>query len=259
MRMLSEKQRPATKWFAAGVILFAAAVFVATTPVLWAQANLQGRWTTLPYLMPINPIHLALLNTGKVLIVAGSGNVPAETNYRAAVWDPQAGSIVTQPVAWDMFCNGMVVLPDGRPFINGGNLQYDPFHGELRTSTFDPAAGTFTDAQNMAHGRWYPTATTLGDGRVMVFSGLNETGGTNTSVEIYTLGTGWGTASTASWTPPLYPRMHLLPNGKVFYSGSTTQSRLFDPSTKVWSNVATTNYSGSRTYGSSVLLSLTPA
>src|SRR5438876_4275885 len=93
----------------------------------------------------------------------------------------------------------------------------------------------------------------------MVFSGLNETGGTNTSVEIYTLGTGWGIASTAAWTPPLYPRMHLLPNVKVFYSGSTTQSRPFDPSTKVWSNVATTNYSGSRTYGSSVLLSLTPA
>src|SRR5438477_1806860 len=127
MRMLSEKQRPATKWFAAGVILFAAAVFAATTPVLWAQANLQGRWTTLPYTMPINPIHLALLNTGKVLIVSGSGNVATETNYRAAVLDPQAGTmVVTQNMAWDMFCNGMVVLPDGRPLINGGTLQYDP-------------------------------------------------------------------------------------------------------------------------------------
>src|SRR5437660_5404867 len=139
----------------------------------------------------------------------------------------------------------------------GGTLQYDPFHGELRTSFFDPATGTFTDAQNMAHGRWYPTATTLGDGRVMVFSGLNETGGTNTSVEIYTVGTGWGAASTASWTPPLYPRLHVLPNGKVFYSGSTTQSRTFDPATHQWANVATTRYSGTRTYGTSVLLPLT--
>src|SRR5438876_3491500 len=65
-------------------------------------------------------------------------------------------------------------------------------------------------------------------------------------------------ASTASWTPPLYPRLHLLPNGKVFYSGATTQSRTFDASTKVWSNVSTTNYSGTRTYGTSVLLALTP-
>src|SRR5213596_693098 len=195
------------------------ALFLLTTTSV-AQPNVQGQWTTLPYAMPINPVHVALLHTGKVLVVSGSGNVAGNTNYQAAIWDPQANTISTQPVAWDMFCNGMVVLPDGRPFIMGGTLQYDPFHGELRTSFFDPATGTFTDAQNMAHGRWYPTATTLGDGRVMVFSGLNETGGTNTSVEIYTVGTGWGAASTASWTPPLYPRMHLLPNGKVFYSGA---------------------------------------
>ncbi len=53
--------------------------------------------------------------------------------------------------------------------------------------------------------------------------------------------------------------MHLLPNGKVFYSGSGTTSRLFDPSAHTWSTVATTIYSGNRTYGSSVLLPLTPA
>src|SRR5712671_1675941 len=219
------------------------AILIPLVPVGLAQSG-QGQWQTLPYTMPINPVHAALLNNGKVVIVSGSGNVAGNTSFRAALWDPQAGTVATQPVGWDMFCNGMVVLPDGRPFIMSGTLQYDPFHGELRTSFFDPATGNFTDAQNMAHGRWYPTATTLGDGRVMVFSGLNETGGTNTSVEIYTVGTGWGAASTASWTPPLYPRMHLLPNGKVFYSGATTQSRTFDPSTKVWSNVATTNYSG---------------
>ena len=260
MRMLSEKQRPAAKWFAAGVILFAAAVLAATTPLLWAQANLQGRWTTLPYLMPINPIHLALLNTGKVLIVAGSGNVPAETNYRAAVWDPQAGTIVTQPVAWDMFCNGMVVLPDGRPFINGGNLQYDPFHGELKNAVYDPATAVFTDVQSMAHGRWYPTVTTLGDGRVMTFSGLTETGRTNSTVEIYTVGSGWSQEYPAGWTPPLYPRMHLMPNGNVFYAGSGPGSRVFSTTTNTWSGVvANTNYPNGRTYGTSVLLPLTPA
>ena len=240
------------------IFAFALVALFLLTAASVAQPSVQGHWTTLSYSMPINPVHVALLHTGKVLVVSGSGNVAGNTNYQAAIWDPQANTIITQPVAWDMFCNGMVVLPDGRSFIMGGTLQYDPFHGALRTSTFDPAAGTFTDAQNMAHGRWYPTATTLGDGRVMVFSGLNETGGTNTSVEIYTVGTGWGAASTASWTPPLYPRLHLLPNGKVFYSGATTQSRTFDPSTKVWSNVATTNYSGTRTYGTSVLLALTP-
>src|SRR5215213_5374095 len=125
-------------------------VLSARVPVLVAQGTAQGQWRTLPYLMPINPVHIALTYTGKVLIVAGSGNDPSVTDFRAAVWDPEANTIVTQPV--------------------GG----DPFWGEPRNAIFDPATSTFTDVQNMAHGRWYPTVTVLGDGRVMTFSGLKE-------------------------------------------------------------------------------------
>src|SRR5438876_10838600 len=148
------------------------ALFLLTTTSV-AQPNVQGQWTTLPYAMPIKPLHFALLHTGKVLVVSGSGNVAGNTNYQAAIWDPQANTISSQPVAWDMFCNGMVVLPDGRLFIMDGTLQYDPFHGELRTSRLDPAAGPFTYAQNMAHGRWYRTVTQSGDGGVLVLSVLN--------------------------------------------------------------------------------------
>ena len=240
---------------AAGVV--GVALALSNTPPLRAQAG-AGRWTTLSYTMPINPVHTALMNNGKVLIVSGSGNVAAETNFRSAVLDLQAETIaITQSQPWDMFCNGMVVLSDGRVFVNGGNLQYDPFHGQPRNAAFDPATGVFTDLQNMTHGRWYPTVTTLGDGRVMTFSGLSETGSTNTAVEIYTVGTGWSQEYAAGWTPPLYPRMHLLPDGTVLYSGSGTGSRIFNPTTKAWSGVAaTTNYSGTRTYGTSVLLPL---
>src|SRR5258708_16261860 len=158
-----------------------------------------------------------------------------------------------------MFCNGMVILPDGRPFVVGGTLQYDPFQGEIKTSAYDPTSGAFRDLQSLVNGRWYPTATTLGDGTVMTFSGLTETGNTNTAVEIFTPGSGWSQEYVAPWTPPLYPRLHLLPNGTVFYSGSTTSSNIFDPSTHTWTmNVAQTNYSGTRTYVTSVLLPLTP-
>ena len=151
-----------------------------------------GQWTTLPYLMPINPVHPTLLNNGRVLIVAGSGNVAAETNFRSTIWDPQAGTFSTRSHAWDMFCNGAVVLPDGRVLINGGNQQYDPFRGYRKNAVYDPATDTFTDVENMAHGRWYPTPTVLGDGSVMTFSGLDElTGATNNAVEIYTVGSGW--------------------------------------------------------------------
>ena len=229
-------------------------------PSAGAQANVQGQWQTLSTGVPINPVHMSLMQSGEVLIVSGSGNLPSDTDFMAGVWNPQIDVFTTQPVPWDMFCDGMIELPDGRPFILSGTLQYDPFHGDPRTATYNPATGTFVQMQSMAHGRWYPTATTLGNGSVMVFSGLDENGNTNTTVEIYTVGQGWSQPYPAPWTPPLYPRLHLLPNGTVFYSGSTTSSSIFNPANQTWqTGVATTNYSGTRTYGTSVLLPLTPA
>src|SRR5260370_22971448 len=78
-------------------------------------------------------------------------------------------------------------------------------------------------------------------------------------INIYTAGSGGTTPYGLLFTPPLYPRMHLIPNGKVFNSGSSNSSRYFDPSTRTWSAVADTNYNPFRTYGSSVLLPLSPA
>ena len=247
----------ATAW---SVIAAVGLLCLLHVPSAAGQASVQGQWQTLPNLMPINPVHAALLHNGKVLIVSGSGNLPTNTNLQAALFDPATGTITTQPVAWDMFCNGMVVLADGRAIVVGGTLQYDPFHGQLRSAVYDPATGQFTDVQTMAHGRWYPTVTSLSDGTIMTFSGLDENGNTNSTIEIYTIGSGWSTPFGSPFTPPLYPRMHLLPSGKVFYSGSTTSSRYFDPVAHTWSGVvANTNFSGTRTYGTSVLLPLTPA
>jgi len=239
-----------------------------------AQSNVQGQWSTETNLMPINPIHVALLPNGKLLVVAGSGNCPPTQSgcpsgppYNQAngsgalLWDPATESYTQWfSVSWDMFCNAMVVLPDGRVLVNGGTIQYDPFHGAPNNSIFDPATNTFTDIANNAHGRWYPTLLTLGDGRVMTFSGSSETGPTNHTVEFYDPVNGWSPEYSSSWYPDLYPRLHLLPSGKVLYSGAQTGSRLFDPSTQTWGSVfALTNYGYSRTYGSSVLLPLTPA
>jgi Domain of unknown function (DUF1929)/Chitobiase/beta-hexosaminidase C-terminal domain/PKD domain len=243
------------------LMLAAMALFIAGVPVAHGQANVNGTWHTLSTLMPINPIHIALMPNGKIIVVSGSGNYPAQTTYMVGVWDPSNNTWAQGPnQSWDMFCNVMIVLPDGRPFIVGGNLQYDPFFGWKRTTIYNPATGKYSDMEDMAHGRWYPTSIVLGDGRIMTFSGLDEAGNTNTQVEIYKVGAGWAAPSTAPWTPPLYPRLHVLPNGKVFYSGWTTQSRTFDPSTNTWSGViANTNYGGTRIYGSSVLFPLTPA
>ena len=243
-----------------------------SSSTLMGQVQTIGQWSTMSQTMPINPIHVALLANGKILVVAGSGNCPPSlsgcpsgapygpsNNSGALLFDPVAGTFTQFSVSWDMFCNAMSLLPVGRAFINGGTIQYDPFQGQLKSSIFDPATNTFTNTSNMAHGRWYPTLTTLGDGRVMTFSGANESSNTNTAAEIYTVGSGWSTQYIAPFTPDLYPRMHLLPNGKVFASGAPPVSYIFDPSTTTFTqNVATTKYGSSRTYGSSVLLPLTP-
>ena len=266
------------------VLFLVVAIQVAT-----GQANVQGKWTTLSYTTPINPVHAALLSNGKILIVAGSGSCPPYLGYcpagppygpgngsGAELLDPVAGTITQYTVPWDMFCDAMVVLPDGRPFIMGGTVSYgtysDPeFTAYNTTATYDPATGIFSGQQAMGHGRWYPTAIVLGNGQVMVFSGAiygqdghnqNLVGITNSTVEFYTVGSGWSQEYPVptSWTPPMYPRLHLLPNGNVFYSAPEPTSALFDPSDQTWTlDVATTIYDASRGYGTSVLLPLTPA
>jgi hypothetical protein len=231
----------------------------------------NGTWTVLPYQMPINPISANLLPNGKVLIVAGSendarNNSRGAESYRAAVWDPTGtneSSISVQNLTYDVFCSGTAALFDGRSLIVGGTSDYS-FTGENRASIFNPATGQYVQSQNMVDGRWYATATTLADGRIMAMSGLTQTGGTSRTIEIYDLqraGAGWNSPTSVPFTPPLYPRLELLPGGRVFYTGhgsgtSNANAWMFDPATGGWTQSATTNIN--RSYGSSVLLPLLP-
>src|SRR5262249_61863491 len=65
---------------------------VCLCPSAMGQAATQGQWATLPYSMPINPVHMALMNYGKVLIVSVSANLPSNTSLAAAVLDPRDGT-----------------------------------------------------------------------------------------------------------------------------------------------------------------------
>ena len=116
----------------------------------------------------------------------------------------------------------------------------------------------------MVDGRWYATATELADGRIMAMSGLTQTGATSQTIEIYDLqlaGAGWNPPTSVPFTPPLFPRLELLPGGRVFYTGhgsgtSNANAWIFDPATGGWTQSATTTRN--RRYGSSVLLPLLP-
>jgi hypothetical protein len=229
--------------------------------VLPPHPNLTGAWQTLANEMPINPVHVALMHNGKVLVISGSGNDPDNHVLEAGVWDPPTQTVRTFRITWDMFCNGMVILPDGRPFVLGGTKKYDNFLGEPLTAAFNPATESFAATAGMGSGRWYPTATELGDGSVMVISGLNDTtGSVNTSIQRYQPATNTFTSAGTSFPGvPLYPRMNLLPSGKVFESGANFNSMMYDPAATTWSAVANTIFGKNRDYGTSVLLPLTPA
>jgi hypothetical protein len=229
-----------------------------------ASVASKGCWQTLPEKMEINPIHMGMLHTGKVLVLAGSGALASDLDehiLKAAVWDPLTGTIAIQDLQYDMWCNGMAFLPDGRALIVGGTESYGPpsFEGEARASIFDPLTEQFYQVQSMQNGRWYATVTALGDGQLLTFSGLDQTGNVNSLIENYKIAFGWDPQSQSPWTPPLYPWLHLLPDGRLFYSGYTNNSRFYDPVSKTWSvpPIPTIyNLDPGRVYGSSMLLPL---
>ncbi|MBM4439373.1 MAG: DUF1929 domain-containing protein [Candidatus Rokubacteria bacterium] len=258
------RQRVDVRVAAGVVVLLLVLVALAAPRPAQAQLNVTGQWSTLPYNVPVNPIHVALLYNGKVLIVAGTENDPYSTINKYAVWDPIAGTFSEGTTPWDLFCNGMSFLADGRVFLTGGNLAYEigdePFKGLKTTTIFDPITETFIQVEDMARGRWYPTNVALADGGQLTFSGLDEHGVMNDTVEIYDVGGGWtGPYAPSPVVPKWYPWLHLLSNGKVVMTGPDAPTRTFNPATGTWSAVmAKTNFDETRMHGSSVLLPLHP-
>ena len=109
----------------------------------------------------------------------------------------------------------------------------------------------------MQVGRWYPTNVALPDGRTLVFSGLDEQSNLTDVVEVYDPSSGMQVVPGANKLLALYPRMHVLPSGKVFHAGPENVSSTFDPATATWEAVAFTKY-GYRNGGASILLPLQP-
>ncbi len=247
---------------------FAATLLLVLSPLAFSQSThspaTTGKWQILTNKLSLNPVHGVVMMNGEVLLLDGTNAI----NPIGAVWNPATQKATNFSLTYSMFCGAEVVLADGRPLAVGGTIQTKSggggslYNGQPKASAYDPTTGIFTDQVDMAYGRWYPTVTELSDGTVMAFSGSETQGVTNNTVEIFTpnSSTGsWSTPVTANWVPPLYPRLHLLPDGSIFYSGYTANSMFYDLTTQTWTNCCTTNYGANRVYGSSVLLPLTPA
>ncbi len=104
----------------------------------------NGHWSVLdvPDDMQVNAIHAALLRTGKVLLIAGSGNDRQQFKagtFKTLLWDPKTDKFKMIHTPSDMFCGGHVFLPDGKLLIAGGTRRY-----EVLPDVIKRAAGVMT-------------------------------------------------------------------------------------------------------------------
>jgi hypothetical protein len=177
-----------------------------------------------------------------------------------------------------LFCSDQVLLPDGRVLTPGGTHYYSEPHipetqfgvaeleGLKNTRIYNPSTNTWTETGQMHWGRWYPSLVTLANGEVFVASGVTKLvkpvypehpldSGTNVrQTETYNAASGTWSANgeSASRSLPLYPRLHLLPDGKVYYDAAGQAfnpfgeaydeatwalAAAYDPATRTWKSL----------------------
>jgi len=105
----------------------ASSVSEVATPAYEAE---YGHWETieLPKEDRLNAIHTALLPTGKLLIVAGSGANQGyfeAGTFKTLVWDPVTGQAKLVPTPTDFFCGGHAFLANGNLLVAGGTARYE--------------------------------------------------------------------------------------------------------------------------------------
>jgi hypothetical protein len=223
-----------------------------------AGPSVTGAWGV-PFEVGVIAVHAVLLPDGRVLMVS---RPRPGIHTKARVWNPATGtSIDVTPAnaSRDLYCSGHSLLDSGLAFYAGGNgdLQKE---GVNNSDLFNPKTQNWAAGPLLGQARWYPTNVMLPNGKVLMFGGWRQPKQWSNTVEQYDPDTNTITARPASATLKvgLYPRMHLLPDGKLFHSSVTTDklgstSRTFNPSTNTWSVGDNFNF-GVRADGISVQL-----
>lgn len=237
-----------------------------------------------PFLVPDYAINQILLPTGKILLISKLTDSPTPPEQRpdggsgtAHLFDPATGqyTAVDPPnvpgqepgdtALPNLFCVGHAQLADGRILVAGGQRASSAaghgIQGHRGLWIFNPFTETWQVQGLMHHGRWYPTLTTLADGRVVIMSGFDEYGREaraadathpavegeriNREIEVFTPNPNPdlpGTLERVSAALPadlysegpshamdLYPRNVLLPDGRILMAGPSTVPSVLTP------------------------------
>ena len=172
------------------------------------------------------------------------------------MFNPTTGTLTARPYSRNLFCSGYSQLPDGRLLIAGGHIQVN--NGLKDTTLWDTTTNTGTRSVDLQNSRWYPTVTTLADGRAMVFSGDNIEAddtppGNPLSFKAHSLpevfnpqNSSYTRLTTAQLDTPLYPFMFVLPDSRVFQAGPDQQTHILNPGgTGSWTNGPVSPFDGS--------------
>jgi hypothetical protein len=206
--------------------------------------------------------------------------VPGTSNANPAGGPANDGSL---------FCSDQKQLFNGRILAAGGTNYYSEprvhdyiglieLEGIKNSRFFDPANDAWSAGPNMHYGRWYPSMVTLPDSKLLVASGVTKLmkpvygpGNTNgvqgsgsnvKQLEVFdpfanngngawsdVVGTPGAIGDSSQRSLPLFPRLHLLPTGRVYYDAAGQAfnpmgqsydealwniAAVFDPAGKTW-------------------------
>jgi len=141
---------------------------------------------------PLVPVAGANLPDGRVLMWSayknGSFAYPGDPGYtQTAIFDPvtnQSSAREVSNTGHDMFCPGIVNLPDGRILVNGGS-------SAAATSIYDPLTDQWIDGEDMNVTRGYNASAVLSNGDVFTLGGSWSGGIGGKLGEVWSPGNGW--------------------------------------------------------------------
>ncbi|MEE9129336.1 MAG: galactose oxidase-like domain-containing protein [Phycisphaerales bacterium] len=211
--------------------------------------DLFGKWDPPPlgYEWEVNAIHAVHLSTGKILVWPNGNN--------AKLWDPGDGGFTDVPNEdHKLGCAGQTALADGSILAAGGG-------GELaqtaskKTSIFSLAPigpDPWEAVDEMFFPRWYPTCTTLPDGKVLAIGGSNKPLGDGGLFIMYPevydpvteLWDDYLNIMQPEETWKLYPRMFVLPDGTVFFAGPGVETFTLNVQTGSWLEIGDSHFGG---------------